>query len=428
VSQELTSEEVHVQVQRKGGCRIEMRVKASPQIVRTARKRAIKAVNKEVSLAGFRKGRAPEEKILKEFPFDVEKYSHKAIADLAFIAAQRIAKVPILNNHSQISFDLKSQSPEEGAEVFFSFETEPEVPDIDTAEFALSPVKRPEIGEKEIEEAIWQMRFFYAQWKTVQRPVQEGDYVMIDLDAVEGENLQKVFRHTRFEVSKERMAGWMKKLVEGAKAGDVLEGVSESEGPESIPPKKVRLTLLKVEEATLPELNDEFAQKVGAVDVAQMRQSIVHLLNRQADEKVETELREQVNSYLMGKYFFELPQSLIEAEKKYRIGQSMGDPQFKASWSRASQEERNKFEEKVKAESIEAVKLFYLSRQIVEKAKIPITHQEVQNQAISIHRSRSGTNAEIDTMPKEIYALALSKVALVKAQDHFIRTAMEKKA
>lgn len=426
---ELSSDEVHIHVHRKPACRIEMDVKTSPSMVKVARRNAVKSVSKEVSLPGFRKGRAPEELIVKKFPADVEKQLHKEIADLAFAAAQKVAKVPILNNNSPISFDMKKMS-EEGAELVFSFETEPKIPVADPTGFVAKPVDRPEVAEKQIEEAVRQMRFFYAQWKPIsERAIQDGDYIMIDLDTVEGEAVQRVFHHIRFEVSKERMAAWMKKLVEGAKAGDVLDGISEADDTATeaekaeFKPKNVRISILKVEEAVLPELDDEFAKKVGASDIAHMRQSISDLLNKQADDKVQNEIREQVNDYLIENYVFDLPQSLIETEKKHRFNQLLHDPKFKARWNKMSQEERKSLDEKLGGESAHAVRLFYLSRQIVQSQKIPVTHQEVQNEAITIFQSHSGKNVEMDQIPKEVFALALSKVILAKAQEFMMKKA-----
>ena len=128
---------------------------------------------------------------------------------------------------------------------------------------------------------------------------------MIDLDTVEGETVQKVFNHIRFEVSRERMAEWMKKLVRRKnrrcirrdERSQMRPATEEEKG--NLNRKRCDLTILKVEEATLPELDDEFAKKVGAADVAHMRQSITDLLNNQADEKVQNELREQVNDFLI---------------------------------------------------------------------------------------------------------------------------------
>ena len=69
-------------------------------------------------------------------------------------------------------------------------------------------------------------------------------------------------------------------------------------------------------------------KKLGAADVAHMRQSITDLLNNQADEKVRTELREQVNDFLIANYSFDLPQSLIDTEKKHRFSSTHAGSQI----------------------------------------------------------------------------------------------------
>jgi len=425
--QELVSDDVHLLIHRKPSCRIELDVKVSKNIVSRGRKEAIKAVSKDISLPGFRKGKAPESLIVKKFPNDIERQLHKSIADIAFVEAQKIANIPLLNTGIQISFDLKSQT-DEGAHLIFTFETEPKIPTVDPKQFQSAPIPRLEVADKQIDEAIRQMMFFYAEWKPVKdRGVQEGDFIMIDLDKIEGENAQRVFHHIRFEVAAERMAQWMRDLVFNAKEGDVLDGTStpddtasEKEREEFLP-KKVRLHLLKVEQAILPELNDDLAKKVGAADVAGMRQSIAHILNQKADEKVQNLLRDQVNDFLVQKYPFDLPHSLIETERKHRHNQLLNDPNFRKKWDAMAQAERKKIEDKLVEESEQAVRLFYLSRQVVHEAKIPITHKEVQDEAVAIlHEHRV---SQIDKISKEVFALALSKVVLRKAQDYITESA-----
>ena len=425
--QQLTGQEVRVSVSRKPACRVELHVDASKAIVQQARKAAIKAVGKEVTLPGFRKGKSPEETIAKKFPAEIERQFHKAVADAAFVEAQKVSKIPLLNNNAKITFDLKKHS-EEGAELTFTFETEPDVPTVDPKLFQPKPVEKTPVEEKQIDEAVRQMMFFYAQWKPIEdRPIRDGDYIMIDLDTVEGDVVQRVFQHIRFEVSRQRMASWMKKLVEGAKSGDVLEGMSEAETDateaekKEFRPKKVRLTILKAEEAVLPELNEEFAKKVGAKDVAHMRESISTMLNKQADDKVKADLCEQVNEFLLSEYPFELPRSLIDAEKSHRMSQMMQDPKFKSSFAKMSEDEKKKLDEKVEHESTQAVRLFYISRQIVRDTKLPVSHKEVQDEAVSTLQSYGSRNVEIEKIPRELYALALSKVILAKSQDYVLQ-------
>lgn len=428
---EFQDDNVHVVLIHKPACRIEMRVKVSPAIIGSARREAVKAVNKEVVLPGFRKGRAPDEMVLKKFRRDVEKETHSKLAEAAFTEAQKLSKTPLLNNNAKVTFDLQKLS-DEGAELVFSFETEPSVPSVDPKRFEPKAFERPQVTEKEINEAIQQMQFFFAEWKAVEnRPVQEKDYLLIDLDAIEDdETVQRVFTSVRFEVSKERMAEWMQKLVLGANVGDVLEGTSEpdagatEEEKREFKPKKVRLTILQLEEASLPELNDEFAKKVGAKDVDAMRQLVTDMLNRQLDEKARDTLREQVNDFLIEQYAFEIPQSLTMVEKEHRQRQLFQNPAFRRDWEKMSQEERKSHDEHLTDESTHAVRLFYVSRQIVRNANIGITHKEIQDEAVATLRSH-GQQIPVDQIPKEVYALALSKVILAHAQDYIIRAQKE---
>ena len=219
---EFSNDELRVLVHRKPHCLIELEVHVGPAMIQKARQMAIKAVNKTASLPGFRKGKAPEEMVLKKYGPQVERDLHQQLADLAYAGAQKLAAIPRLNNNAQITFQMKNLAEEKG-ELSFTFETEPQAPVVDPANFKSKDVKRPDVTEKEIEEAIRQMQYFYAGWTPVtDRPIEDGDTIMINLDT-QGDDGQwnQVFNHVRFEVSKERMAEWMKNLVKGGAPGSV---------------------------------------------------------------------------------------------------------------------------------------------------------------------------------------------------------------
>jgi trigger factor len=426
--EELTNSKIHVSIHRKPACRVELTVKAAPALIDEARKNAIKSINKEILIPGFRKGKAPDEMILKKFPKEVDKELHRTLADAAFLEVQTLAKIPVLNHNSNITFDLKSFSPTQ-AELFFHFETEPQVPSIDPKLFVKGPTQRPNVGEKEIQEAIQQMRFFFADWKTViDRPIQKGDYILIDLDTIDGDKTEKVFKQIRFEVSAERMASWMQKLVIGAKVNDVLEGISEPDETatdaekQEYKPKTVRITIYKVEEASLPEIDDEFAKKVRAPSVTEMYESVKTMLNQHADEKEREDLRAQVSQFLIEKYPFDLPASLIKAEKEHRQKENLKSPKFRKEWEQMNPEQKTLAEEKMMQECLQSIALFYVSRQVVNDAKISITHKQVQDEAIAILNTNNPAPVEIDKIPKEVFALAFSKLILAKAQDHILQT------
>lgn len=429
---ELANDQVRVSVQKKEACKVEFHVTASKALAEKARLDAAKVVNKEVVLPGFRKGKAPESLIVKKFPHDVERQFHKSLADLAFIEAQKLAQVPVLNKNSTISFDLK-KSDDAGTLLVFTFETEPTPPSVDPKLFVPRGDVRKEVGDLEVNEAIRQMAFFYGKWDSItDRPIQEGDFIMIDLDTVVGDETKRVFDQVRFEVKQERMAQWMRNLVLNAKEGDVLDGVSEpdetateAEKKEFLP-KKVRIHINKVERATLPEIDDEFAKKVGAQDVAGMRSMVEGILKKQVEDKANQDLREQVNHFLVTNYVFDIPASLVEAEFQHRLTRAKQNPEFIEHIK--SEEARKKIEERITEETEQSLRLFYLSKQIVHDAKIPITHQEVSRRAVEHRRASPMEAASGASLSKEEYALAVSMVFLTKAQDYILKNGSAEKA
>ncbi|HLB53101.1 MAG TPA: trigger factor, partial [Chlamydiales bacterium] len=372
--QEYKSPRLEVVVLTHPECLIEFRIKATQELIKQAHTLATKEVGKEVMLPGFRKGKSPDEMVVKRYPKEIEGRTPQKLADLAFAEASQMAKIPLLNNNAKVTYDLKHFSTEK-AEFTFSFETEPKVPQIDPTLFERKEVPRAEVGDKQIDEAIRQSQFFFAEWRPIDRPIQEKDMVIIDLDTVDGETVTRVFTEIRFEVSKERMADWMHQLVIGAKVGDQLEGESKpdedatEEEKAQFTPKKVIIKIHKVEEAHLPEIDDAFAKKLGANDVAHMRMLISNMLNGQADAGVRAELRNQVAQFFSEKYLFDLPRSLVQIESDHRKQEMMSNSSFKRNFGKMTPEEKTAFEEKLKKESADSVRLFYLSRHLIQQEK-----------------------------------------------------------
>ncbi len=421
-----SSPQVEVNIIQKPKCLIELEVKASKDLVSKAKEHAIKELKKEISLPGFRKGKAPDEMIVKKYPQELNQKWQKSIADLSFMEAHNSTKLPSLSSHSRITYNIKDFSLDEGANLVFSFETEPEIPDIDPKTFKLTKIKRHEITDIEVEEAIKQIRFFYAKWKTIDRPIAEGDYIIVDLESLETTPPLKVFADTRFEVSSRSMSHWMKELVLGSKTNDVLDGISKpdedatEEEKQHFEEKKVRVTIKKIEEADLPEVDEDFAKKINAKDVEDMKEQIKKMLTDQANEKYEKEVHEQVNHFLINNYKFDLPDSLLFTEKESRKQNLMKDPSFKTKWNKLTSQEREKLEEEISQHAEEAISLYYLTKKIIKDADIKISNEDITKEALSILYKLGGKMPDIKNIPQDTYALALSRLVLRKAQDYIL--------
>ena len=72
------NELIQCKVQKKPYCQVEFEVTASQELTQKALAQAIKKVASQVSIPGFRKGKAPKEVIMRSFAKEIKK-SHGAM-------------------------------------------------------------------------------------------------------------------------------------------------------------------------------------------------------------------------------------------------------------------------------------------------------------------------------------------------------------
>ncbi len=427
-TQQYANDHLQLTVERKTDCIIEYHASVDSKIALQSYAHAIKSIAKEVSIPGFRKGKAPEEIIRKKYQQPVDEKWQKQIADQTFKQCQELTKIPLLGPDAPVSFTMKEHS-QAGAKMDFSFETEPSVPAIKLDAVTLSEPEKKEVNDKKIEDTVHQIRMFFAKWeKITDRPVEEGDFLIIDLTVTEEDPPRPVFNNTRVEVHREKMAKWMFELVLGKHVGQSLEGVSQpdedasAKEKEEMPPKKVMVVVKAIERANMPEVNDEFAKKVGAENVEQMKQRLKELLEKQAAEDRMQKLRDQLSKKLVDTCSFDLPKSLINKETTHRLRSMLQNQSFLNDWKSKNEEERKHEQQKVQEEAKQAVRLFYISKKILSDAKIQITEEEIRPR-ITTPLEAMFTDPSIlqyDQKSEEEKALTMSRLMLAKAENHLI--------
>ena len=432
-SEVLSDENIRFTIHYKPGCTIEYDVEVLEKLVKEAYKGAVKIVSKEVSLPGFRKGRVPDAMIIKNFKKEIDKAWQQEIATLSFQACQRLSKYRPLQADTKVQFNMKSHS-ESGALLTLGFETTPKIPTVDPRALQLKAVKRPEVNEQKVAETIRQIQLFFATWtKIIDRPIQEGDFVLLDVDVIEEDPATPLFSDTRFEVTEKSMAKWMYDLVIGKRLGEMCEGISipdesaSEEDKQMLKPKKVRLTIKSIDTAVIPALDESLFTMLGVSSFDELETKVTALLHKQADEHVKEAQRSQVNDLLLTVYPFELPATLINEETRFRFKQLGQDPDFQNYWNNLSQEERNKLFTLIHTQAEKAVRLFYLCQNIRAKEKISISAEDIPppvsnplelllNPQKMHHHQRT---------PEIEHAEAYSRVLLEKTVDYLIANASQ---
>ncbi len=425
--EQFQNELLELSVEKKPHCQIEFQVVVKPALLEKSHETAIKTVSKEASIPGFRKGKAPKDLILKSFPGAVEEKWHQAVANESFQEASKLSNIRPLNTDSKVSFEPKSFS-KESAELIFTFECEPLVPELDFSKFSLKDSTH-EIEDGKFDEVLGRIRLFFASWQEVKdREAKLGDYSIVDVDILEEDGKEnRVFTNTRLEISEKTMAKWMRDLVIGMKAGESKEGLStvdddaSEEDKKNFEPKKVKVTLKTIEEPVLPPVDDDLAKKVGVDSADIMKERLNHLIEKQAKEEHQKDLREQVAEQLLSECQFDLPKSLLDKEVSFRMQQLMSSPQEKANFNKLSEEEQTEKKKDIAEHAEKAVRLFYLCRKIVMDNKLTFSPEEITKDvktpldAMFVDRDLLNPNKSEDQR-----AMIMSKLMLSTAEDFIV--------
>lgn len=381
------NEEYKAEATHEQGCQLSVKVFVKPKTAQKAYQKAVKQVNKQISIPGFRKGRAPDRTVIGRYSAYVEQEWKDFLVNDACQAALDLTKIYPMNKDSLQKPKIESCSQEEGAVIQVRYEHYPNVPTIDFSELTLPHIENESINEEKINEVIEEVRRAHADWEDITgRAVQEGDFVDVSIDSIEKETPQPIVEDRRFEVNSKRIAPWLKKLLIGLNCGETIEGVSEVD-PEAeertkskFKPTKVRVTLHAIKKIIPPEVNDDFAQKLRATSLEDLKAKIRRNLEHEVEGERLNKRITALENTLLEKYRFELPSSVVAFEKKARISrraealkeENLTEAEIKAQEKGA--------EEQINAEVDDSLRLHFLNKQIVQQGKLTLTRRELDDE------------------------------------------------
>ena len=138
-------------------------------------------------------------------------------------------------------------------------------------------VDNADVDPDQVEEYLGSLRERFASLKTVDRPVETGDFVSIDLAAtVDGKAVEDAqATGVSYEVGTESMLDGLDEALAGMSAGESKTFTAElAGGKHAGMAADVLVTVNSVKVKELPELDDEFAQSASEFDtVGELRAS-----------------------------------------------------------------------------------------------------------------------------------------------------------
>ena len=299
--------------------RVKLTIEVPFEELKTSLDKAYREVARQVRVPGFRPGKVPPRIIDQRFgrAAVLEQAVNEAVPEFYSRALAERDVVPLSQP------DLEITKLDDGKELAFTAEVDVrptfDLPDVT----ALSvTVENAEVGPDQVEEYIGALRERFASLKTVERPVESGDFVSIDLGAtIDGQAVEDAqATGVSYEVGSESMLDGLDEALAGMTAGESKTFTAELAGGEQAgETAEVAVTVNSVKVKELPELDDEFAQSASEFDtIGELRASTRKQLTAVRQAGQAGQARERLLEALIERVDMPLPERIVEAEVEQR--------------------------------------------------------------------------------------------------------------
>lgn len=310
------NEHLKLSVAKYPHCRTVFEIVAAPKFVVDCYPDAFKNVRKEVSIPGFRKGKAPENLVREQFKKSIDKEAVDLFIDRAMREAMKMAEMfPSDRPGSIKSIRLKEFSQEKGGEFHAEFERRTRTPSIDLNAQKFQAEAPEAISEQMIDERLHMMSKPKYSFEPIEdRGVQRGDYIDLTF-TLKGDAERTLLNHQRIVVDAPQLPEWLIARIEGLHSGSTLEGLGEVDdraGTIFTEPRPFSLEVHGIWKGIAPAIDDAFAKSCGSETLEQLREGVRKSLEEEQEEVAFEKNLAKLEDHLLAHYPVDVPQSVID--------------------------------------------------------------------------------------------------------------------
>lgn len=310
---------MQVSVETTEGLQRRLTITVPADAVDSAVKSRLQQLAKTQRINGFRPGKVPVSVIKKRYGTAVRQEVAGDVMQRNFYEAIMQEKI---TPAGMPTFEMKNDSDGEDLEFVAAFEVYPEV---EVNGIADLKIEKPvvEIKDKDLDEMMVTLQKQHAEWKEVKRKAKKDDRVVIDfVGTIDGEEFEggKAEDFT-LELGKDRMIPGFEDNLVGAKKGE--EVVAEVTFPDDYQAEALKgkaasfaISVKKVEGQALPKVDDDFAKLFGVEEggVEALRTEVTKNMQRELDQTLKAQVKENVIAALLEKNKLDLPKALVDQE------------------------------------------------------------------------------------------------------------------
>ena len=369
-------------------CHTEVLVTVDKDLWKKAQDKAFNKLAKDVTIDGFRKGKAPLNMVKSRI--DQGRVYNEAINDVLDPVYRDILENEKLQPMARPSFEVTKLSDDD-LEIKVVIVTRPEVELGKYTGYKLGK-EEASVTDEELDASLAELRKQNATIAPKEGQAENGDIVVIDFEgSVDGVPFEggKAENHELELGSHSFIAGFEEQLV-GASAGievDVKVKFPENYGPDEIAGKDAvfHVKVNEVKQKILPELDDEFVKELGMPNVENVEQ----LKAARREQLLKSKENNNKRQYL-DKLFeeirkdskFDIPEEILaeetenrKKELEQRLQQSGIDLEQYLVLTRTSEEDLKK---QLEVEAQKGLESWLVLDTVGQKENINITDEEVE--------------------------------------------------
>jgi len=267
----------------------------------------------QVTLPGFRVGKAPPSMVRKRFADAIRQEAIELVINEAFKeAVERESLKLAAQPHVH---DLKAE-PGQPLEFELHCEVRPELALSTIDGFTISRMESV-VTDERIDEQIEKLREQKGDWAPVEDKPAPGDMVTVSLSTAEADGTMPEGREYRLVLGGGQAIAGIEELIMETTVGQTVE--RPVRWPDDFPDesqrgatKNARVTLTDVKRKSLPALDDAFAREIGDFDTLDALRAAVRVdMGEHARREADAEVRGQLIEKIVDANPFDVPNSWV---------------------------------------------------------------------------------------------------------------------
>ena len=386
---------MNITVENLAPCKKLLRVELDAKAVDETFYAVTKDFQKQASLPGFRPGKAPRAMVLKKYEADIKNEVKRKLIGDSYRKALDEKKIAVIGypDIEEIQFG-RGQALQFAATI----ETAPE---FQLPEYKGLPAKREvkSVTAADVDRAIELLAKQHTKFETVARELRRGDVVVVNYTGTcdgkpitdtaptaKGLTEQKNFW---VDAAPDSFIPGFASQLAGAKAGD--KRTVNVDFPADFVTKQLagkkgvfEVEVVEVKEKVLPPMDDAFAKKYDAENLAKLREGVQRDLENELKYSQAKAVRGQIIRALLTATNFDLPETAVAHETRTVVYDIVRENTQRGVARDLIEKQKDEIYSAAAQSAKERVKLSFLIQRIAEKEGIQVSQDEVLKRVQSL--------------------------------------------